>query len=96
MALQWPAKDPDEVLDYTIDWTDRLSSETITLSTWTITCEDEDSPDLTEDSNAISTVYTVIWLSGGTLGLTYLLTNHITTSAGREMDQTVKLKLKTK
>lgn len=27
MALSWPAKDPDEVLDYDVDWTRRLYDE---------------------------------------------------------------------
>ncbi len=29
MALSWPFKDPDEVLDYQIDWTARLAGDTI-------------------------------------------------------------------
>ena len=93
MALAWPSKDPDEVLDYTIDWTDRLTDETIETSTWTITGEDDE---LTQDTDTIANPYTVIWLSSGTLGVKYSLTNRITTTGGRTMDQTVTLKLKAK
>lgn len=93
MAKQWPPKDPDEVLDYRINWAGRLTSESVASSSWEIT-----GPDalLVQNSATIEDVETVIWLSGGTLGKTYSLTNHIVTSAGREMDQTVTLKIRQK
>lgn len=91
MALQWDSKDPDEVLDYQIDWGERLQdAETISTSAWTITGSDSV---LTEDSNSISGESTVIWLSSGTLGVRYTLTNRIVTDAGRTMDQSVRLKI---
>ena len=34
MALKWPDKDPDEVLDYSIDWSRFLGSATISSFTW--------------------------------------------------------------
>lgn len=36
MALKWPNKDPDEQLDYSIDWSRYLDSETISSVTWLI------------------------------------------------------------
>jgi hypothetical protein len=94
MALQWDAKDPNEVLDYQIDWGERLAEgETISTSNWTISGSDSS---LTEDSKSISGENTVIWLSAGTLGVTYTLTNRIVTSGGRTMDQSVRLKIKSK
>ena len=94
MALQWDSKDPNEVLDYQIDWGERLQTgETISTSTWTITGSDSV---LVEDNNSISGENTVIWLSAGTLGVRYLLTNRITTSGGRTMDQSVRLKIQSK
>lgn len=96
MALAWPPKDPDEVLDYQIDWTERLNGDTISTSAWTISAADEASPTLTEDSNDIVSGNTVIWLSSGTIGIRYSLTNRITTAAGRTMDQTVYLRVKSK
>lgn len=93
MAKTWPPKDPQERLDYTVEWADRLTSETISLSTWTITGPDSL---LLTDSNSISGTQTVIWLTGGTLNGTYYVLNHITTSAGRQMEQTVRLKIKSK
>lgn len=93
MALAWPFKDPDEVLDYRIDWTARLDTDSIVASTWVISGTDAA---LDEDSNLFSADLTTIWLSGGTVGVKYLLTNHITTAGGRQMDQTVALKVKVK
>jgi hypothetical protein len=35
MALRWPVKDPDETLDYSIDWSRFLGSGiTISAVTW--------------------------------------------------------------
>lgn len=86
----WPAKDPDEELDYEIDWSPRVGTDAIATSTWIvptgITSADGSNDDTT----------TTIWLSGGTVGTTYTLTNRIVTDAGRTMDQSVKIKIKTK
>ena len=81
-------KDPDAVLDYSVDWSSWLTgSETITASSWTV-------PDgITKDSDSHSDDATVIWVSGGTAGTQYSLTNHITTSGGREDDRTITIKV---
>jgi|TARA_R100000149_G_scaffold27232_1_gene10503 hypothetical protein len=34
MALRWPDKDPDELLDYTVDWSRFLGSLTIASVVW--------------------------------------------------------------
>lgn len=81
-------KDPDAVLDYVVDWSEWLDDDTITASEWTV-------PDgIEKDSDTHTTTATTIWLSGGTLGATYTLVNHITTAAGRENDQTIKIKVR--
>ncbi len=86
-----PIKDPSEVLDYSIDW-DRsaassaagtgwlASGETITVSTWTVPVGITQ----TTPAPSITAGKTTIWLSGGTNSVTYTLTNHVTTSAGRQ------------
>jgi hypothetical protein len=91
MALTWPNKDPDEVLDYTLDWVDRLGDDTISTSAW------PDPPvGITIDSNDNDLTSTTIWLSGGEVDTQYLFTNRIVTAGGRTMDQSVKLKVKTR
>jgi hypothetical protein len=92
MSLAWPFKDPDEVLDYSIDWSARMPSDDhIVTSTW---------PSLpsgiTVDSDEQTNTTTTLWLSGGTLGQSYSFTNRVVTLGGRTMDQTVTIKVKQK
>lgn len=93
VPLQWPDKDPREVLDYECDWTRRLAGDTISTSTWTI--KDPDAV-LVVNSQSHDATSTTIWLAAGTLGTTYELVNEIVTGAGRDMDQTVLLRISTK
>lgn len=90
----WSPKDPDEVLDYKIDWTDRMASnDTIATSTWTIT---ETDGVLVKGTNSFTDTTTTVWLSAGTDGQTYELNNRITTSLLRTMDQTVRIRIKSR
>lgn len=34
MSYKWPPKDPDEILDYSVDWSRFLGSATISSVTW--------------------------------------------------------------
>lgn len=88
--LTWPFKDPNEVLDYVVDWSERLDSDTITSSQWLVPAG------ITKDSDTITTTTTTIWLSGGTEATSYTFVNRIITAGGRTMDQSIKLKVKTK
>lgn len=77
-------KDPDAVLDYTVNWASWLESgDTISDSDWTV------ESGITEDSATKTTTTATIWLSGGTAGTQYTITNHITTAAGREDDRSI-------
>lgn len=87
-ALQWPDKDPNEVLDYVLDWSAVLApGDTISTSAWIVPAE------VTKDSDTASDDATTIWLSGGAVGQ-YLFTNRITTAGGRTFDQTVGLDIR--
>jgi hypothetical protein len=91
-VLTWPAKDPNEVLDYDVDWTDRLEAgETITTSTFTVA-----SGDVVVDDDSDAAGVCTVWLSGGTVGTTCVILNRIETSEGRIYDQSVKLRIRTK
>ena len=80
-------KDPDALLDYGFnfgidaDHPEKLpwlaTGETITDSVWTVPAG------LTRGIDSASATITLIWLSGGTAGVSYLVSNKITTSAGR-------------
>jgi hypothetical protein len=84
-------KDPDAVLDYAIDWSAWLDTDTITASSWAANSEN-----ISIESSAHDDTQAVVWLSGGTVGEAYVLTNHITTAAGRQEDQSFKIKMKEK
>ncbi|AMX93620.1 MULTISPECIES: hypothetical protein [Mesorhizobium] len=92
MALTWDPKDPDEVLDYVLDWTDRLAGDTITSSTWTIPV----GSGLTLGTRSLTDTTTTVWLSAGVADVAYQLLNRIVTAGGRTHDQTVKLKVRQK
>lgn len=87
-------KDPDSTIDYGRTWGgDKgfLSEfELITDSVWFISCAKEETPTLIEVSSGISVdgKDTSVWLTGGTIGLSYDLTNRIETGEGRIEDRT--------
>lgn len=90
-------KDPSAVLDYKWDWAAWLAAgETITAKTIATT----------DTRGAVSTVVTVdsstiagdsksvtAWISGGTAGATVDVICHITTSAARQDDRRIRLKI---
>ena len=84
MLNSYAYKTPPEIKDYSIDWSAVLSSETIVSSTW-----DAGGLDLMVN-NPIPTIannLTTVWLSAGTCGNSYLVTNTITTTGGREFQE---------
>lgn len=93
MSLTWPApKDPNEVKDYRLDWSEFLGGEdTITGSTWTAS-----GTGLTINEDSFTDTATTVWLSAGTLGATYSLLNRVTTAGGRTYDQTARIRIRSK
>lgn len=90
-------KDPDSIIDYGRNWGPSVNNvgwletdETIITSGWNITTDKEDTPTLLLGVTGIGVdgKATVAWLSGGTVGISYNLTNTITTSKGRTEDRT--------
>lgn len=88
--LKWDDKDPQDVDSFGINWATRLDGDLISSSDWIVPTG------VTEDSASNTTTTTTIWLSGGTDGDDYELTNRITTTGGRTLDQTVKLRVRAK
>jgi hypothetical protein len=74
-----PAKPAAAVLDYSIDYTLWLAGDTISSSAWTFDAGITGIPVSIGSPYAKATT----WLSGGTAGTTYNVTNTITTAAGR-------------
>lgn len=95
--LTWPPKDPDEVLDYQLDWADpddpRLEvGETLLTSVWSVPTGDV----VVDSSDYVATGLSTVWLSGGTAGSKCVLLNRVTTSGGRTYDQSVVLRIRDK
>jgi hypothetical protein len=96
---QWPSKDPNEVVDYQLDWADpkapRLqASEMLTSSTWSVV-----TGDVVISMSPIPPAYTAgglstVWLTGGSPSTKCELLNRVTTSLGRTYDQTVRLRIR--
>ena len=76
---RFPPRDPNALLDYLVDWSPRLvDGDTISGSTWTAPAG------IVIESDSFTGTTTSVWLSGGTDGEIYVLTNHIVTAQGRE------------
>ena len=83
-------QDPQDRLDYEIDWSEWLpTGDTIITSTWAV-----DDAALTLDDDSATTTAATVFASGGVIGSAYLVTNHIETGQGREKDQTIKIKIR--
>ncbi|HHB12214.1 MAG TPA: hypothetical protein ENK62_03330 [Chromatiales bacterium] len=80
-------KDPDSTLDYVIDWSSWLGSDTIASSSWTVPAG------LTMTSESNTTTTATVWLSGGSAGSSYQVTNRITTAAGRVDERSITIEV---
>ncbi len=93
-GLPYIKKSPSALLDYSFNWSDWLSTdETIADSTWVV--EDIDGqPTIEDDGLDADAVIATVWLSGGTDGASYRVTNSITTDRGRGDSRTIKINCK--
>ena len=74
-----------EVLDFSIDWSAPLETDTIATSTWSV------GSGITKVSDSTTTTTTTIWLSGGTIGQAYACENTIVTAGGRTLVRTISV-----
>lgn len=81
----WPPKDPGDTLDYLLDWSLFLDSDTISSAVWTVPSG------LTKTAQSETTTTTTVWLSGGTADTLYTLDCTITTAGGRTAQRRVGL-----
>lgn len=86
--LVWPAKDPDEVVDYQIDWSQRLGGDAISSASFSLTtAAGMTIDDSTHDDDHISQVT----LSGGTTGSRGKVLCEIVTVGGQTLQQTATI-----
>lgn len=80
--------DPNAKLDYAVKWTTWLEAgETIATSTWIVPAGITQATPPPGEAAGVAT----IWLSGGTLGQVYRVTNRVTTSLGRTDDRSIQI-----
>ena len=102
MALKWPDKDPDDQLDYSIDWSGPLASNTISSLVWKIfdengtlqTWSDRQTVNglqLISRTNT-NTVATLV-LGSGTAFTTYKIICRMTASDATIREQEVKIRV---
>lgn len=78
-------KDPDSTEDFQFNWKPELGGDTISASTFLL-------PDgLTEVSSSYTPTTATIFVSGGSVGTIYRITNRITTAGGRTKDKTIRV-----
>ena len=90
-VLETFTHDPQAKLDYNIDWSAWLvGSDTISASTW-----DSSPTGLTLSLKSVNAGGTIAacFVSGGTAGSKYTVRNHIVTTAGREDDRTIAIRI---
>jgi hypothetical protein len=80
-------KDPNAVLDYTIDWTRWLAADQVVTSEWLVPTG------LTKVGDSKTASSATVWLSGGTAGQSYTVTNRITTTGGRTEDRSFTIRV---
>jgi hypothetical protein len=102
MALRWPDKDPDEQLDYTVDWSRYLDTLTIASVAWRFVQADgteSSSLSASDTFNGLtvnritntSTTATIV-LSGGTANIDNKLICEITTSTSTKTNAAIVTK----
>lgn len=78
----WPNKDPDDVLDYAVDWSEALDGDTIDTHQWIV-------PEgINLDRQEMQGNIAIAWLSGGEERKSYRITSRLFTAAGRQIDRT--------
>lgn len=86
MTLARFTKDPDALLDYTMDWSPWLDiGDTITIALVTVPTG------IVLETTVNDTTTVTAWVSGGTVGEEYDVVYRITTVDGRVDDRTIRL-----
>jgi len=107
MSFRWPNKDPDETLDYSIDWSRYLGSATITSVSWFVNDSSGVKTSLPQGStvntirNSAQTTSTdnqvaTINVAGGSNNIDYTFTCQILDNTGTTSERTVKLRVREK
>ncbi len=75
---------PQELLDYSLDWSAALGTETIVASGWSAS-------GVTLSNETFTSTTTTFWVTGGVAGSGYEILNTVTTSGGRTYQDSVTI-----
>jgi hypothetical protein len=90
--LNWPTKDPTDVLDYQFDIAPAVvGNDGDTISTLDVAIEPCNPGDLALNSASADGTVAVLWLSGGQTGTVYTVTLVIVTMNGRTIQRSILL-----
>jgi hypothetical protein len=90
--LNWPTKDPADILDYEFDISPALiGNEGDSIASLGVAITPSNPGDLTLSSAAADGCAAVLWLAGGQAGTVYTVTIAITTANGRTVQRSVLL-----
>ncbi len=90
--LNWPSKDPADILDYEFDVSPALvGNEGDSLATLGVGISPDAPGDLSLVSSAVDGAIAVLWFSGGQPGTIYTVTISIATVNGRTIQRSVLL-----
>jgi hypothetical protein len=85
--VYWDSKDPNDIDDFSLDWTNQLKGEELTGVEWSIL----NAAGVVIEAWSFASPFAKVRLSGGIENETAVLLCRATTSTGRQIDQTVKL-----
>lgn len=90
--LNWPTKDPNDVLDYRLDISPAVVGNSgDSIATIDVSISPNEPGDLTLNSATADGTEAVVWLSAGQAGMVYTITIAIGTTNGRTLQRSVLL-----
>jgi hypothetical protein len=102
MSMKWPDKDPDDQLDYSINWTEQLEGDTISSIVWKIYDADDvlqtwTAGEIVNGLQYVSSTNTdtvaTIYLGSGTAFTTYKIICRMTASDATIIEQEVRIRV---
>lgn len=105
MSYRWPDKDPDEIVDYSVDWSRLLRDDTLSAATWYIYDGEGVKTEVTDASVVNGLQFVTGTISGqvatarfslGTNNVRYTINCKITSGSGLVYERSIFLRIKEK
>lgn len=89
----WDPKDPADVANYALGWTNILGGDTISALS-SVTIAPVTTPALVADTQSFTTTTTTVKLSGGKAGTDYTVTFRVTTTGGQTLERSALVRVR--